>query len=56
MLARAFRLIRQHPTVAIGGLIVLILVLLAVFAPWLGTRDPTALSPIHRTRNPGAQF
>ncbi|MEY3666054.1 MAG: binding-protein-dependent transport system inner membrane protein [Pseudomonadota bacterium] len=56
MLARAFRLIRQHPTVAIGGLIVLILVLVAVFAPWLGTRDPTALSPIHRTRNPSAQF
>jgi len=48
--------LRRHPTVAIGGLIVLVLVLMAVLAPWLGTRDPTALSPIHRTRNPSAQF
>lgn len=48
--------LRRHPTVAVGGLIVLVLILVAVLAPWLGTRDPTALSPIHRTRNPSAQF
>jgi len=48
--------LRRHPTVAVGGLIVLLLIGLALLAPWLGTRDPTALSPIHRTRNPSAQF
>lgn len=47
---------RQHPTVIAGGLLVLGLVLMAVLAPWLGTTDPTALSPIHRTRSPNAQF
>ncbi|RTZ42557.1 ABC transporter permease [Candidimonas sp. SYP-B2681] len=48
--------IKQHPTVAIGGLLVLALVLIAIFAPWLGTNDPTALSPIHRTRAPSDTF
>jgi peptide/nickel transport system permease protein len=55
-LARFARFLRQHPTVAIGGLIVLLLVAAAVLAPWLGTHDPTALSAIHRTRAPSAQF
>ncbi len=56
MLSRSLRFARQHPTVAIGGMILLLLVLIAVFAPWLASRDPTALSPIHRTRTPSAQF
>jgi peptide/nickel transport system permease protein len=47
---------RQHPTVIAGGLLVLGLILMALLAPWLGTTDPTALSPIHRTRSPSAQF
>lgn len=47
---------KQHPTVAIGALLTFILVCLAVFAPWLGTVDPTAISPIHRTRAPNATF
>ena len=52
----ALQLIRRHPTVAVGGVLLALLVLMAIFAPWLATRDPTALSPIHRTRPPGAQF
>jgi peptide/nickel transport system permease protein len=56
MMRRILQFARQHPTVAIGGVILLLLILVAVFAPWLGTRDPTALSPIHRTRTPSAQF
>lgn len=53
---RTMRFLRQYPTVAVGGLLVLGLALMAVLAPWLGTTDPTALSPIHRTRAPNAQF
>lgn len=53
---RFMRVFRQHPTVVAGGLLVLGLVLMALLAPWLGTTDPTALSPIHRTRSPNAQF
>jgi peptide/nickel transport system permease protein len=51
-----FKTLRQHPTVAIGGLLVFALALMAILAPWLGTTDPSAISPIHRTRAPGAQF
>lgn len=48
--------LRRYPTIAIGGLLVFGLVLMAVLAPWLGTTDPTTLSPIHRTRAPSADF
>jgi peptide/nickel transport system permease protein len=48
--------LRQHPTVAIGGAILLLLICIAIFAPWLGTQDPTAIAPIYRTRPPSAQF
>lgn len=51
-----FKALKQHPTVAVGSLLLLMLALMAILAPWLGTNDPTALSPIHRTRAPSAQF
>jgi peptide/nickel transport system permease protein len=47
---------KRHPTTAVGGLLLLGLFLIAIFAPYLATVDPTALSPIHRTRAPSAQF
>lgn len=50
------KVFKQHPTVAVGSLLVFGLALMAVLAPWLGTTDPTAISPIHRTRAPSAQF
>jgi peptide/nickel transport system permease protein len=40
--------------VAIGGGILALIVLAAVFAPLLGTVDPTALSPLQRLRAPSA--
>jgi peptide/nickel transport system permease protein len=49
-------LARQHPTVAIGGTLVLLLMLMALLAPFLGTVDPTALAPVRRTRAPSAEF
>jgi len=42
----------RHPTIAIGGTIVALMVLIAIFAPFLGTVDPTALAPAKRTRPP----
>ncbi len=48
--------LRNHPTVAIGGALLLCLVLIGVFAPYLGTVDPTALAPAKRTRAPSADF
>ena len=51
-----FKMMREHPTIAVGGLLLLLLVLMAVFAPWLHTVDPTALSPVNRTRPPSERF
>jgi len=48
--------LRNHPTVAIGGGLLLLLVLVGIFAPYLGTVDPTALAPAKRTRAPSADF
>jgi peptide/nickel transport system permease protein len=48
--------LRNHPTVAIGGALLLGLVLVGIFAPYLGTVDPTALAPAKRTRAPSADF
>jgi peptide/nickel transport system permease protein len=46
----------RHPTIVIGGGILLVMILIAVFAPYLGTVDPTALAPSKRTREPSAIF
>ncbi len=46
----------RHPTIVIGGGILLVMILIAVFAPYLGTVDPTALAPSKRTREPSALF
>src|SRR6516162_7411892 len=48
--------IRRHPTMVIGGALLGLMVLMAVFAPYLGTVDPQALSPIRRLRWPSAQY
>ncbi|MBR0649590.1 ABC transporter permease [Roseomonas terrae] len=46
----------RNPTIAVGGTILLLMVLMAIFAPYLGTTDPTALAPARRTREPSAQY
>ena len=48
--------IYRHPTIFAGGLLVGIMVLIAIFAPYLGTKDPTALAPARRTREPSALY
>lgn len=45
----------NHPTIVIGGGLLLLLVLMAVFAPYLGTLDPTAVAPARRTRAPSIE-
>jgi peptide/nickel transport system permease protein len=46
----------RHPAIAIGCALLLAMLLIAVFAPWIGTIDPTALAPARRTREPSAAF
>jgi peptide/nickel transport system permease protein len=48
--------LRNNPTVAIGGMLLLVLVLIAIFAPYLWTVDPTALAPAKRMRPPSELY
>jgi len=47
---------RRHPTAIAGAIVLLLMVVVAIAAPWLGTTDPLALSPIKRLRSPGAEY
>ena len=46
----------RYPAIAIGGALLLAMLFVAVFAPWLGTVDPTALAPVRRTREPSSLY
>ncbi|HEX5325625.1 MAG TPA: ABC transporter permease [Acetobacteraceae bacterium] len=48
--------IHRHPTIVIGGLLLGAMVFIAIFAPWLGTTDPTAIAPAKRIRDPSALY
>ena len=49
-------IVRRHPMVVAGGALLVAMVAMAIFAPYLGTVDPQALSPIRRLRPPSAQY
>jgi peptide/nickel transport system permease protein len=42
----------RHPAVATGASVLLLLVFAAAMAPWLGTVDPQAISPLSRLKPP----
>jgi peptide/nickel transport system permease protein len=44
--------VHRHPTIVLGGALVAVMIGIAIFAPWLGTVDPTALAPAKRLRPP----
>ena len=48
--------LRRHPTAIVGALVLMIMILIAIFAPWLGTIDPQAVAPIRRLKPPSAEF
>ena len=54
--ARFWRYLRRHPSVAVGGGLLVLMALVAIFAPLLGTVDPTAISPARRTRVPSELY
>lgn len=49
----AFGRAMRNPSVIIGGVVVLLVVLIAILAPFLDTIDPSAVNPSGRNRNPG---
>jgi peptide/nickel transport system permease protein len=54
--ARIVDALRRHPGAIVGGIVLLALIAMAVFAPWLGTIDPQAISPIRRLRQPSEAY
>lgn len=54
-LARFADAVRRHPTIFIGGLLLALLVVMAVLAPWI-TGDPFKQTPINRLRPPSARW
>ena len=48
-------LFRRHPTAMVGALLLVLMILVAILAPFLGTVDPQALNPIYRLRPPSAE-
>jgi peptide/nickel transport system permease protein len=53
---RIMGFIHRHPTIAIGGALVGLMIFIAIFAPYLATVDPTALAPAKRTREPSELY
>jgi peptide/nickel transport system permease protein len=53
---RVMTFIRRHPTIVAGGALLLVMIMIAILAPYLGTVDPTALAPAKRTREPSAVY
>jgi peptide/nickel transport system permease protein len=49
------RRLLANKSVTFGGAIVLLMVIVALFAPWLGTVDPAGIDPAYRNRRPGAE-
>ncbi len=47
--------IRRHPTIVVGAVLLGLMVLMALLAPYLGTVDPQALAPIDRLQWPSWQ-
>jgi peptide/nickel transport system permease protein len=48
--------VRRHPAIAAGGTLVVAMMLIAIFADFLWTVDPTTLATSRRTRAPSAQY
>jgi len=46
--------LRRNAAVMIGGCVLLVLAVVSLLAPWLGTIDPTLLDPINRDLLPGS--
>ena len=53
--AGAREFLRRHPTIVVGAILLLLVALAAIMAPYV-TRDPILLEPINRLKAPSAEF
>jgi peptide/nickel transport system permease protein len=52
----ALRTLLRNPGVIFGGTVIVIVLLMGLLAPLLGTVDPTAINPTARNKVPGAEY
>jgi len=50
------RRLSRHPSVLFGGVILLVLLAIAILAPFLGTISPAAIDPSSRNKKPGVEL
>ena len=48
--------LRRHPTAIAGGIVLMLMILAALLAPWLATVDPEAVAPVKRLKPPGEEW
>src|SRR3954464_12760682 len=48
--------LRRHPTAIAGGIVLAMMILVAIAAPWLGTVEPQAVAPLRRINPPSEEF
>ncbi|HRD76196.1 MAG TPA: ABC transporter permease [Hyphomicrobiaceae bacterium] len=53
--ATTARKLARHPNVVVGSIIVMLIALLGLFAPLLGTTDPVLNNPSFKLKKPGAE-
>ncbi len=50
------RLWRRHPNLIVGAGMLILALVAAIAAPWLGTIDPQSIAPFNRLEKPGPEF
>jgi peptide/nickel transport system permease protein len=53
---RVWSQLLRHPGVLFGGATLLVMLLIALLAPALGTADPATIDPTHRNQLPGSEW
>ena len=51
-----WRVALRNPNVIVGGFILLVMLIIAILAPLLGTVDPTRIDPAARNKKPGTEI
>jgi len=53
--SRRWRWLRKHPTLIIGGLLLVVVAVISLAAPWIATHDPQDLDPLARMQGASAE-
>jgi peptide/nickel transport system permease protein len=53
--ARRWRWLRKHPTLIVGAVLLVVIAVIAIAAPWIANFDPQDLDPLARMQPPSAE-